>query len=315
MRRYTAIVVKLAVSVGLLWLLFSRVDAEKLWESARRASPAWLAAGFGFYALNVAASVWRWHLLLDAQHVHVRRRLLIDSYLVALFFNNFLPSSIGGDVIRIRDSARPARSRTLATTVVLADRAIGLVALVLVAATGATVAVERASRGTPRVWASWLWVGFFAVTVVSAPAVLVPSGIARLLRPLTVFHREWVTDRIEMLTVVLSRFRERLTTLASCFGAAVVVQAMVVLFYVAVAHGLHVGIAAWDLAVLVPMSAVVQMVPVSVNGFGVREATFTFYFHRLGLPIESAVLLSLVGAGLIMLFSVSGAAVYVARGH
>ena len=75
------------------------------------------------------------------------------------------------------------------------------------------------------------------------------------------------------------------------------------------------GSTLWDLAVLVPMSSVVQMVPVSVNGFGVREATFTFYFHRLGLPIESAVLLSLVGAGLIMLFSLSGAAVYVARGH
>ena len=71
----------------------------------------------------------------------------------------------------------------------------------------------------------------------------------------------------------------------------------------------------WDLAVIVPISFVVQMLPVSVNGFGVREATFSFYFTRVGLPIESAVLLSLMGAALMMFFSLTGAAVYVSRGH
>jgi hypothetical protein len=57
------------------------------------------------------------------------------------------------------------------------------------------------------------------------------------------------------------------------------------------------------------------MLPISVNGLGLREATFSFYFSRLGLPIESAVLLSLMGAALIMVFSLSGAAVYVTRGR
>jgi hypothetical protein len=58
---------------------------------------------------------------------------------------------------------------------------------------------------------------------------------------------------------------------------------------------------------------IVQMLPVSMNGFGVREATFGFYFSRLGLPLESALLVSLMGAAMIMLFSLSGAAVYVGR--
>jgi glycosyltransferase 2 family protein len=65
----------------------------------------------------------------------------------------------------------------------------------------------------------------------------------------------------------------------------------------------------------VPLSFVVQMLPVSVNGFGVREATFSLFFSRLGVPIESAVLMSLVAAAVIMVFSLTGAAVYVARGH
>ena len=92
-------------------------------------------------------------------------------------------------------------------------------------------------------------------------------------------------------------------------------QTVLVVFYAGHRPALHIPISVWHLAVIVPVSFVVQMVPVSVNGFGVREATFSFYFARLGLPIESAMAPSLGATGLIMLFSLSGAAVYIGRGH
>jgi len=72
-------------------------------------------------------------------------------------------------------------------------------------------------------------------------------------------------------------------------------------FYVAIARGLAIPIPSSQLAVMVPLSFVVQMLPVSLNGFGVREAAFSVYFAQLGLPLESALLLSFVGAGLMML--------------
>ena len=68
-----------------------------------------------------------------------------------------------------------------------------------------------------------------------------------------------------------------------------------------------------ELALVVPISFIVQMLPISMNGFGVREATFAFYFTRFGLPLESGLLVSFVGAAVIMLFSLSGGAVYLAR--
>jgi glycosyltransferase 2 family protein len=71
----------------------------------------------------------------------------------------------------------------------------------------------------------------------------------------------------------------------------------------------------WDLAVIVPLSFVVQLLPISVNGFGVREATFSFYFSRIGQPIESALLVSLVAQALVMAFSLLGAIVYISRTH
>src|SRR5580704_4474432 len=311
-RRYVLMAVKLAVSVALLALLFSRIDVARLWTSVRRASVPWLLVALSVYFLNVLAATWRWHLLLAAQDVQVRGQTLLGSFMVASFFNNFLPSNIGGDVVRISDTARAARSKTLAATVVLVDRGIGLMGLVLVAAMGATIAESSRHVATP-IWPSWLWAAFLFGAAAAAPAVLAPAGFGRLLRPLTVFHPEWVGGRIEKLTAVLARFRDRPTALAGCFGGAIIVQATIVVFYVIVAYALHLNLAFLDLAVIVPMSFVVQMLPLSVNGFGVREATFALYFQRVGQPLESALLVSLVPTALIMLFSLGGAAVYVSR--
>src|SRR5919197_4177250 len=138
MRHHALLALKISVSLVLLAVLFSRIDVGRLWTTARNASPLWLGAALALYLVNVIASIWRWHLLLRAQHVAIGRRSLLETFLIACFFNNFLPSNIGGDVIRIRDTARPANSKTLAATVVLTDRVLGLMALVFVAAGGGT---------------------------------------------------------------------------------------------------------------------------------------------------------------------------------
>jgi glycosyltransferase 2 family protein len=306
---------KLVVSAGLLSLLFSRTDVNSIWQHIRHASFVWLAVALVLYGVSVVVASWRWGLLCDAQQIRVPTRFLFVSYLVANFFNNFLPSNIGGDVVRIRDTAGPARSKTLATTVVLVDRAIGLMGVVLTAAVGATAASSAVAAAALPVWPSWLWAGFAVATIVGAPAVIAPAGVGRLLQPLTVFHPEWVGDRITTITGTLERFRDKPSSLVGGFVGALMVQAVLVLFYAAVARSFNIPIATWHLAVVVPVSFVVQMLPVSVNGFGVREATFSFYFSRIGLPIGSAIALSLGAQALIMLFSLTGAAAYVVRRH
>jgi uncharacterized membrane protein YbhN (UPF0104 family) len=125
--------------------------------------------------------------------------------------------------------------------------------------------------------------------------------------------RSGVGGRIDTLTEVLTRFRARPGTLARCFATAVFVQGTMVLFYFAVTYALHLNVALSDIAVIVPISFVVQMLPVSFGGFGVREATFSIYFSRIGQPIESAIAMSLIGQALIILFSLTGAAVYISR--
>ncbi len=313
-RAYLVPCLKIVVSIGLLAVLFSRVDVGRLWAAARQASSGWLLGALALYALMVAASAWRWGLLLAAQDVRLPFRSLTSSYLVATFFNNFLPSNIGGDVVRVTDTAAAAGSKTLAATIVLLDRCLGLLSLVLVAALGATMASSRLANGGP-IPAAALWIGFVGALAVAAPALFMPGFYARVLRPLRLLHPQWVDERLTRLTAALTRFSAAPRALAGCFAGAILVQAVLVGFYLAIAHSLRIPISFGELAVIVPISFVVQMVPLSMNGFGIREATFGFYFTRIGLPLESALLVSFLGAALVMLFSLSGAVAYLSRGR
>jgi glycosyltransferase 2 family protein len=304
--------VKLVVSIGLMAVLFSRVDAARLWHTARGASPFWILTAIALYLGMLAASAWRWGLLLNAQGIVLRFRTLMSSFLVATFFNNFLPSNIGGDVVRVTDTAPVAGSKTLAATIVLIDRGIGLLGLFLIAALGATTGPRLIDQG-PGVGAVTLWAGFATASVLAATAVLIPKALPRLLSPLRIVHPEWVDERLGRLRNALDRFRRTPAALVWCFAGAVLVQGALVAFYLAVARSMHIPVGIGELAFIVPVSFIIQMMPISLNGLGVREATFGFYFARLGLPLESALLVSFVGAGLVLVVSLIGGVTYLLR--
>jgi glycosyltransferase 2 family protein len=312
-RRYLIGGVKFLISFGLLWLLFSRIDIGRMATIIRQASPAWLIAAVGAYTVSVLVSIWRWHRLLEIQNVRVSRAGAGASFMVALFFNNFLPSNVGGDVIRISDTARPAGSNTMAATIVLVDRVIGLLGLILFAAFSATIGALTGGGGGIPMSLRWIWGGLGAGIVGSLLAMSAPAGIRRALRPVTSLTRGWVGSQLETLVRAMTRFRSHPLTLVSCLAAAVFVQVSNVLFYAAIAYALHVDIGVLAMAVIVPVSSLAQALPISINGFGVREAAFSVMFARVGLPVESALVVSLAATALIMSYSLTGAAVYVAR--
>ena len=118
---------------------------------------------------------------------------------------------------------------------VLIDRGLGVLGLALMAATGASM-MQRMAVGPvgPRM----LWAGFGLGAIIATPALLMPETVTKLLQPLRVFHQEWVDARIEKLTYALTRFKETPAALATCFSGAVAVQAILVLFYVAIARSM-----------------------------------------------------------------------------
>lgn len=310
MKRSVLLFLKIAVSLALLGYLLSTTDLDAIQRRVRGGDPVLLALAMALYAGILAISTWRWRVLLQAQGFQAPLAHLSGSYLVATFFNNFLPSNIGGDVIRIRDSSRLTGSTTTSLAVVAIDRILGLGALYALAVAAYLAggpSVRRLAGATPVLGA--LGIVFAGLAYVFfrpgiARRVMAASGLSRL---------EWAKKRFETVQAAVHVYRSQVTAVWIAFLGSVALQALVVYYYYNVARGLRIPLPLGACFLMVPLCTLVQTVPVSFNGWGIRESVFILYFSQVGLPRDSALAFSLVGAVLIVLMSLSGAVVWTAR--
>jgi glycosyltransferase 2 family protein len=310
MKRGFLVSAKVAVSLALLTYLFFTTDPNKLLHRVRGGDPLLFASAVVIYVGMIVLSTWRWRLLLRAQGFPASMRHLSGSYLVATFFNNFLPSNIGGDVIRVRDGSRLTGSTTMSLAVVAIDRILGLGALWL-------LAVAAFVLGGPAVrhlaGARVVLLGLGAVFAVVAYVFLRPGTAGQLMTRSGLIRFEWPREMFEGVQQAVHVYREQMGTLFLALVASAALQSLVVWYYYAVAHALRIPLDLSACFMMVPLCTLVQTVPISFNGWGVRESLFVVYFGQVGLSRDSALVFSLVGAGLIVMLSLSGAFVWASR--
>jgi uncharacterized protein (TIRG00374 family) len=311
MKRFALLGAKIGVSIALLAYLFSTTDMGALEERVRAADLLDLTVAVACYATMLALAAWRWQLLLRALGWFAPLRHLTASYLVATFFNNFLPSNIGGDIVRVRDGSKVTGSTMSSLAVVGIDRILGFGALYVLAALAFLLA-PPALRGLAGARAVLLGL---ALVFAGLAYVFFRPGTARQLMTVTrLASIDWIREPFEVVQGAVHGYRERMGAVWLAGTASLALQAVVVLYYLAVAWALGISLEARAAFLMVPLCTLLQAVPISFNGWGLREGLFALYFAQVGLPREGALAFSLVGAGLIVLLSLSGAVVWMTRG-
>jgi uncharacterized protein (TIRG00374 family) len=310
MKQGAVLAAKIGVSLALLAYLLSTTDIAAILRRVREGDVLLLAAAVGLYVAMLALSTWRWSLLLSAQGFPASLRALSASYLVATFFNNFFPSNIGGDVVRVRDSSKLTGSTTTSLAVVAIDRILGLGALYVLAFLG-FVFGGPGVRHLAGARVVLLGLGLFFAGLAY---VFFRPGIARRVMSLSgLDNRAWARARFQTVQEAVHVYRSEVGAVWAAFGASLALQTIVVFYYWAVAHALRIPLPLGVSFLMVPLCTLVQTVPISFNGWGIRESLFAVYFAQVGLPRDSALAFSLVGAGLIVLLSLSGAVVWTSR--
>jgi hypothetical protein len=125
--------------------------------------------------------------------------------------------------------------------------------------------------------------------------------------------RPFARNKFKMVQEAVHVYRSQVGAVWAAFVASLALQTIVVLYYWSVAHALRIPLPLGVSFLMVPLCTLVQTVPISFNGWGIRESVFAVYFAQVGLPRDSALAFSLVGAGLIVLLSLSGAVVWTSR--
>jgi glycosyltransferase 2 family protein len=312
MKRTALAGAKIAVSAALLAYLFWTTDLRALDARVRTADLVDMLLAVACYVLMLALAAWRWQVLLRGLGLPAPLGKLTASYLVASFFNNFLPSNIGGDIVRVRDGSKLTGSTTTASLAVIGiDRILGFGALYLLAATAFAFAppVVRGLAGARAVL-----LGLFLLFSALAYIFFRPGTAGRLMSLSRLDALPWAREQFEVAQGAVNAYRQHVTPIWKAGLASIALQALVVFYYLAIARALGIALPAGAAFLMVPLCTLLQALPVSFNGWGLREGLFALYFSQVGLSRPSALAFSLVGAGLLVLLSLSGAIVWMSRG-
>jgi glycosyltransferase 2 family protein len=308
--RQLVLPMKIGVSLLLLGYLLRTTDLQALIDRIRQGDLLLLVLAVVLYGGMIMLSTWRWRTLISAQGYDASLRELSASYLVATFFNNFLPSNIGGDLIRVRDSSRLTGSKTTSLAIIAVDRILGFAALYALAA-GAFLLGGSAVRHLAGARVVLLGLSLLFATLAflyfregTARAVMAGSGLARI---------RWARERFEVVQEAVHEYRRNFRAVLAAFGASLMLQTLFIYYYFAIARSLRIPLSLTACFLMVPLCTLVQTIPISFNGWGIRESVFVLYFSQVGLAKDSALAFSLLGAGLVVLLSLSGAVVWTSR--
>ena len=303
-------IARMLVAAVLLAVVFQGVALEEVGAAIKAADAGLILAAFAMNWSGILLSVARWRGLLRAQGGDATHGALARSFLVGQFFNNLLPSTIGGDAVRAYDSFRFGVSRGAALTVVVVDRLLGLAALGIFALAAGTL-LTRPAISTPLLAAALL--GAAAMAGLSAWVILAPpTAVLALLVRLPVGLRRRIRILGRQLSDALLRFHDPVV-LGRGFAISVVLQISVIVFYALLGAGLGFSVPHGHWFLIVPVAVLAMLAPISVNGIGLREGVFAFLLASYGVPTAGAVAFAWLAYASVALQAVLGGVFYVAR--
>jgi glycosyltransferase 2 family protein len=284
---YAFLFLKIGVSSALLIYLFSKIGGMEVIRNIVLVSPVTFVAAALLYIVSSYISSLRWRLFLPNT---LGMRWIFSTYMTGAFFNVCLPSTIGGDAVKIyylsrklsdpgRGKIKPGMNEYAAISVasVFMDRYTGLAALLLIGMTG-TIAGYQLLAESPALWVT--------------PSLFVAFVVGSVL-----FLRFRFGSRIKFIMNMYAYFTPyfgKKQVLAKALLYSVILQLIVVLSVYILARGLSIEVTFLQLLVFVPLISLISLVPISISGLGLREGAYVFFLSSIGVRNDLAMTLSLL---------------------
>ncbi|MBI2862989.1 MAG: flippase-like domain-containing protein [Chloroflexi bacterium] len=300
------------ISVALLVILFRSVGFSQFLDNLAGASKPWLAVGLLLVVVALVISAYKWQWLLTVQGVRVSLTKLFTSYLVGLFFNNFLPTNIGGDVVRIADIGRHTGRMPEATASVVGERILAGFALGLTAVVGLLLSYQI-SRGFTGAVVGLLVLFGIVIVVFASPGIRRSLG-SRIALPNLFSLRDKVVGVGKSMAISFSNKWVLLWVIILSIGF----HATVIAINYTIFRALGQDVSLVYCVLVIPIIMAVQMLPISFNGLGVREGAYIVFFSsvRVGetaIGDTNAMAASLLFWALVTVVSLAGGLIFALR--
>jgi uncharacterized membrane protein YbhN (UPF0104 family) len=302
MRQILLSTTKILISVALLYFALRKVNLADLGARINIASLGWIGLAIAVTFLQIFVGVLRWRKISAECGAPLAIRQAMRFNLIGTFFNQTLPSSIGGDAVRLWLVARGGAGWRAATYSIFVDRAIGLIALAIIIV--ASLPWSYSLISDPHGRSALLFVDFAALA--GGVGFLV---LGRLRWPW--LKRWWGTHHLHACSVIANRVifsRERGPTIAVL---SVLVHVLAVVIAWCVVQSIAAPVLFGQIFQLVPPVMLITMLPISIAGWGVREATMGLAFGYAGLMTNEGVNVSLLYGAVSFIVGAFGGLVWI----
>jgi uncharacterized membrane protein YbhN (UPF0104 family) len=288
--------ISLAIRIGLslimlavlIWQVPHFEVSEVIPELTVR-SALWLALSAVFTLIGVVLSALRWQKVLEALDLHPRLGRLVSHYLAGQFVSNVLPTTIGGDVLRVSRLSKDTGESPSSFASVVLERLTGWLVLPIISVAGFLVNPPLQHLGT----ATRVALGLAFATLVALAAVLIAVADQRIGGRFAA--RDGWRRFAGAVHLGLDRLRHKPAAAANLLAVGFLYQFALVLAAVCAAQALGLkdaGLTA--LLAFFPAVAIAQVLPIGISGLGVREGAFVLFLTPLGVATEEAIALGLL---------------------
>lgn len=295
---------RLALSAGLLAWIFSFINWRETWEAMKQADAGLLLWAALFHVIIQLVVLLRWYIFMRALNLQAPIGLVFRYYFIGLFCNLFLPTSIGGDLVKAIGLSRGVGQKPKVFASVVLDRLSGFAGLVIVAALAYTA-------GSKLIDAPTVIIPIIVLTVLS----LVIGGMLFNQRVYKFFgHLVRKFPRVQKGVlqmhedVMLMRGKKR--TGWACIALSCVIQVLGAYMFYFIALALRQDVSFLPFLVFSPIVGAVTFLP-SIGGLGVREFGWVYFLAKIGLAQGIALGLSLISFFFIIVTGLLGGVIYV----
>src|SRR4051812_17229085 len=290
----------LATAGLIVWLALS-TKWRLVGSTFATASIPWLLVAAATYIGSQLASVMRWSLLVRAAGVLVTRRRLLAAYFEGMFVNICLPTTVGGDVMKVL-RVGGAQNKTVVAGTVVADRASGLGALFSLLIVGLLLKFNYVGVvGAPLVVAALLILMLVAIRVLGAGVLAINGARGQ--------RGGWLRSQLRRVTGLVPAGVWQLLTRAPWLRViawAFVVQGLGVAAVAAAARAIQLDVSLVEILVATTTVSLVAALPLSVAGVGVREASLPLLLAADGVPREQAIALAITWSAIVLAVGLIG---------
>ena len=293
---------KAAVSAGLIVFLLKKIDLKNLGESLKGINPLYLflALGVMFFIITLASLRWRWCLL--PQGIDISTGNCLYYSLIGFFFNNFTPSTVGGDVAKGLLVSRFSKKNLGTAISIVVDRLIGLAATGLVALLALLVSLHLPL--SPRIRLVILL--FTGIVLILLFLILNKAMARKFVNLLSSLHLTRVARKMTSLSEALSNYLSYPRLLKKALVISLLMQISNVLLSYILALGLGIKISFLYFLVFIPLIMAVMSIPISLNGLGLREGAYVVFFNLAGISREQSLAISITYYLVVLMLSLIG---------